>query len=181
MRQIITYSKVLSNKNFILWFLINNFPEGVYDIYDNSIAEIIEDNCVIEKKWIDDLTGYYDGIFDVNDGYIDNPKTINLHLSTGDNYFIEFHPGDTLYYINDKLIGCTGPDYSIKKITLKDFFKYTDTMKSVERLLLLPMIKVCLEEKKIMFDVIRSILQNVDLQNCNINDICVCIFENCLE
>ncbi|MGM9977379.1 MAG: hypothetical protein ACI33J_01130 [Clostridium sp.] len=42
MRNFIEYSKLLCNNNFVLWFLRNNFPEGINVVNDFSISEIID-------------------------------------------------------------------------------------------------------------------------------------------
>lgn len=181
MRQIVEYSKLLLNNNFVIWFLMTNFPEGIDSSKDYSLLEMIQENCVLDEVWINNLTGYYEGVFDEHDGYVDTPKTIKLKLSTGDDFFVEFHPGDTIYYINDDRIGCTGPDYEIRKISLLQFFKYTNNMGDEQKIFLLPMIKISCTEKEELNNVIKSILHTVDLQECNIDDVCTCILENCLE
>lgn len=181
MRQMIDYLELLHNKCFAAWFLMNNFPEGIDICNDCSIAEIIEENCIIDKTWVDDLTGYYEGVFDENDGYIENPKTINLRLSTGVLLFIEFHPGDTLYYIDRNMIGCTGPDYSIRKILFSQFVEYTKEMNEEEKIFLLPMLRVCNNEKELALNLIETILSNYELQKCKLDKLCECILENCIE
>lgn len=171
MRQIIEYSKVILNTNFVLWFLMTNFPEGINDATDCSIAEIIEENCELDKVWIDNLTGYYDGVLDESDGYIKEPKTIMLSLTTYDCFFVEFHPGDTLYFLNDQMLGCTGPEYSIRKITFESYLEYIKDMVGLERLLLLPMVKVHQKDKKTLFNIVGAILHGTDLKGCILFDI----------
>ena len=88
-----------------------NFPSGVTS-NDDALIEIMSEKYedLIDHSFIDDLTGYYDGVFDESDGYIDNPNTIKMILSTGNELFIEFHPGDTIYYFGQEELGCTGPE-----------------------------------------------------------------------
>ena len=181
MKQIIEYSELLWNSNFVSWFLMTNFPEGIDNANDYSLLEMIQENCILDKGWIDSLTGYYDGVFDEKDGYVDNPNAIKLKLATGDDFFVEFHPGDTIYYINDEEIGCTGPNYVIRKISLTRFCEYTSNMNDREKLFLLPMLKISFVEKDELINVINSILCKVNLQGCSIDDISICILENCLE
>ena len=68
------------------------------------------------------------GVFDENDGYVDTPKAVAIKLSNGDEFCVEFHPGDTIYYINDIQIGCTGSSYMIRNISLAQFYEYISNM-----------------------------------------------------
>ena len=61
------------------------------------MTELIQEKCILDKDWIDNLTSYYDGVFDENDGYVDTPKAVVIKLSNGDEFCVEFHPGDTIY------------------------------------------------------------------------------------
>lgn len=181
MRQIIGYVELLENSSFIPWFLMNNFPEGIDYSKEYSLSEIIQEKCILNKEWINDLTGYYDGVFDENDGYIDTPKAVVIELSNGDKFCVEFHPGDTIYYINNNQIGCTGPSYMIKSILLEQFIEYTRNMNDSEKIFLLPMVKITFEEKDKLSTIIKSILSKADLQGCSIEEVCECILENNLE
>lgn len=181
MKNNVNYMDLSSNSKFIMWFLSCNFPEAIDSETDYSLSEIIQENCVIDKKFIDDLTGYYEGVFEENDGYIDHPKCISFDLHTGERYCIEFHPGDTIYYINDMQIGCTGPDYSIKHILLSKFLQYTKDLSEIEKFYLLPMIKIIETEKKDALSLVKTIVNQFDLQGCNVDKVCECIVENCLE
>ena len=62
------------------------------------------------------------------DGYVDTPKAVAIKLSNGDEFCVEFHPGDTIYYINDIQIGCTGSSYMIRNISLAQFYEYISNM-----------------------------------------------------
>lgn len=181
MKQIIEYIELLSNSNFIPWFLMTNFPEGMNNSKECSLMELIQEECILDKEWIDKLTGYYDDVFDENDGYIDTPKAVVIKLANGEEFCVEFHPGDTIYYINDHQIGCTGPSYIIRNISLAQFFEYTSNLNDSEKILLLPMVKIDFEEKDEFASAINLILSTVDLQGCNIEDVCTCILENSLE
>ena len=118
-------------------------------------------------------------MLDENGGYVENPKTVKLSLSTHTFLYIEFHPGDTLYYIGTDMIGCTGPDYLIREMELSQFFEYTKEMGDKEKLFLLPMLKVRGEEKESATELIMSILSMYPLQKCDTDKICDCILENC--
>ena len=162
MRQIIGSSELLSNDNFLTWFFMMNFPEGTASSGDHSLFEMMQEDRTVDETWADDLTGYYEGVLDESDGYIEDPKAIMIRLSTGDHFYIEFHPGDTLYYINDNEIGCTGPSYEIRKLSLPQFYAYTRDLGELEKLLLLPMLRIADTEKEELTKVIQSILGNAD-------------------
>lgn len=181
LKQIIEYSELLSSNDFVRWFLMLNFPEGINKSKDCSLFEIIETSCKLDKVWINNLTGYYEGVFGESDGYIENPKAIMITLSTGDDFFVEFHPGDTIYYINEDEIGCTGPSYVIRKLSLSEFFEYTRNVKDIEKIFLLPMIKISFTEKEEFTNVLKLILGKINLQEYSMDDIYTCIVENCLE
>ena len=142
MKYIIKSEELLANKNFIPWFLLTSFPEGINNTKEISLIELIQEEYIIDKEWIDWLTGYYDKVFDENDGYVDEPKAIEFKLSNGDVFSIEFHPGDTIYYLNDKQIGCTGPSYKIRNISLSKFHEFTNNMDDKYKVFLLPMVKI---------------------------------------
>ena len=181
MRNYIDYNILLSNKSFLLWFVMCNFPAGVSPD-DDAMGDIMYENYedVIDKDYIDKLTGYYDGIFDESDGYLDSPKTIKLILSTKEELFVEFHAGDTVYYLGESKLGCTGPEYSIQKIALDSFFKLTKDLSNPEKLLLLPMVKIVNVEIESFSDIVRSILTDIKYIDEDFDNICSCIVDNCL-
>jgi len=108
------------------------------------------------------LTQYYDGVFDEYDGYVECPNAIRLDLN-GNTYEVEFHPGDTVYYLNGEQLGCTGPEYSIRKISLDQFKEFSKDISCKEKLFLLPMLKASVEEKEEVFQIIDEIMQNFEL------------------
>lgn len=181
MRQMIEISELLSNDNFLTWFLMMNFPEGIDPSRDCTLFEMMQEEYTVDETWADDLTGYCEGVLDESDGYIEDPKAIMLRLSTGDYFCMEFHPGDTLYYINDNEIGCTGPSYEIRKLSLPQFYAYTRDLGDLETLFLLPMLRITDTEKEELTKMIQSILGRADFTQYPINDVCTCIVENCLE
>lgn len=180
MRQVVEYEKLLSNGSFIPWFLMTNFPDGV-NCRDEALSELILEKFSPDRERIDSLTGYCPEVFDESDGYIDSPKAVEINLCGGDRLRVEFHPGDTIFYINDEQIGCTGPHYGIRRISLARFFEYTRGLKDSEKLLLLPMVRITFEEREKFCPVVKSVLSRAGIEGCDIEEISACILENCRE
>lgn len=57
------------------------------------------------------ITTYEHPFYVVGKGFVNAPKAVVIKLANGYEFCIEFHPGDTIYYINGNQIGCTGPSY----------------------------------------------------------------------
>ena len=142
MRKIIAFDTIKDGNNFWIWFFAALFPQSWDADTDQTISEAIMDNYEFDEKWANAFTGYYDGIFDESDGYIENPKTLQIELSDGKMLSIEVHPGDIYYFIEDKEIGCIGPHYKIKTISWQDFAIYTKSWTYQQKLLLMPMLGI---------------------------------------
>ena len=181
MRKLINYDMINNEKDFWLIFLMGGFPESLDNETDETLSEIISGLYGYNRQWADNFTGYYDGIFDECDGYIDDPTTLEMELSTGERLYIEFHPGDTIYFINDEEIGCTGPEYFIHKLDWRQYVSYTHSLSSDQKLLVLPMLAVKDGEKndlkQIIFDGLKAIgvIKESDYER-----ICGAIIANCL-
>lgn len=181
MRKMLEYSQLFENSDFCAWFLMMNFPEGIDHESDCALSEMISENRTFNPECFDLLTGYDEDTFDANDGYTDSPGTVMLALSGGEEFFVEFHPGDTVYYLGDKRIGCTGPDYVIRKIPFERFCEYTKDMDERQKLLMLPMVGVRESEKDGFVQMLRSVLSVFNLGACDVQTVCACIYENCCE
>ena len=102
-------------------FWINYFgccyPNGYDESNDISVSELMEELCIEEVgNWWEQFTGYYEGVLDESDGYLENPTTLEEELLPGKILKIEFHPGDILYFINGEQVGSTGPHYELQRI-----------------------------------------------------------------
>ena len=105
-------------------FWINYFgccyPNGYDESNDISVSELMEELYTEEVgNWWEQFTGYYEGVLEDSDGYLDNPTTLEEELLPDKILKIEFHPGDILYFINDEQIGSTGPHYELQTIPFK--------------------------------------------------------------
>jgi len=100
------------NQNFWWYFFSSNFRHAFIEDEGLFLAGILaqyEPDGVLE--WGHTFTQYYDGVIYESDGYLDNPTTLEAKISSDETWKIEFHPGDTIYFINDVEIGCTGPHW----------------------------------------------------------------------
>lgn len=159
-RKFVDFDAVKKQRQFWLYFLGTNFPNGYVEETDESLSEFIDYRYDIDMGWLNEFTGYYEGVLDSSDGYVENPTTLKIGLSTKNNLFIEFHPGDTVYFIDDDEIGCTGPEYFIHKINWEDFCAYTKELGSKEKLLLIPMLGI---EKGVQEQLKKTVCNGLEL------------------
>lgn len=183
MRKIIEFSEVQNKKDFWIYFLMSNFPESLDIESDETICDIISEKYNISSKWIDSFTGYYEGVFEEKDGYIDNPNTIKIQLDELNYWYIEMHPSDTIYFLNNIEIGCTGAEYFIRNIYWDDFKKYIHNLTNKEKILLLPMVIINKKQREELFEIIYITLNELQLgiEKEDLIRICYGIIENCLD
>jgi len=138
----------LYNQNFWGYFFKVNFPNAYIDDEDLSLDEILDPyEPVDELEWTNTFTQYYDGVFDETDGYLDTPTVLETKISSDKTLKIEFHPGDTLYYINEVEIGSTGPHWKLHVLSYsiaKSVLSQKDG--TILFLLLLPLVYVTVDE-----------------------------------
>ena len=108
-----------------LYFWVNYFGCSYPNAYDEeeevSASDIMQEMLTEEGgRWWAQFPGFYDGILEQNDGYLDEPATLEVMMAQDKYAKIEFHPGDTLYYINGEKIGSTGPHWEIRKIPYEE-------------------------------------------------------------
>lgn len=183
MRKIIEFSEVQNKKDFWIYFLMSNFPESLDIESDETICDIISEKYNISSKWIDSFTGYYEGVFEEKDGYIDNPNTIKIQLDELNYWYIEMHPSDTIYFLNNIEIGCTGAEYFIRNIYWDDLKKYIHNLTNKEKILLLPMVIINKKQREELFEIIYITLNELQLgiEKEDLIRICYGVIENCLD
>jgi len=161
--QILTLNDLdFSNKNFWRGFISTSFPTALSEKTDLSLTEMIEENGLADYKWWENFTGYYNGIFDKTDGYIDEPQTFIYNLTPTHSLKIEFHPGDTIYFINNKQIACTGPHYHIQIFSFTDLLEYIEDKKDNRLfLLLLPLTYVRKHDTEMAIKIIGNVLSEL--------------------
>lgn len=151
-----------SNKKFWTCFVATSFPTALDEETDMSLSELIEENKAADIDWWRNFTKYYDGVLEETDGYIDEPETLICDLTATQTLKIEFHPGDTVYYINDRQIACTGGEYNIQIFPLADLLKYIEE-KPDKRilLLLLPLTIISNQDIDHAMEIISNVLQEI--------------------
>ena len=179
MRKIIDISVFSSNKQLMQWFIMSNFPESYSSEKDISLMEYFQLNYDIDINIVHDFTGFYEGVFDINDGYIDVPKTVKIFLDNDNEFYVEFHPGDTLFFLNNEIIGSTGPHYQIRKIPFLSFLNYSKRLSNVEKLLLLPMVYFENEKENDFLSTIKPIIKLSIVKEEDVEIISLFIAQNC--
>ncbi len=159
------------NKKFWTGFIISSFPTALDEDADMELSELMEENEMvdIDIDWWSDFTKYYDGVLEETDGYLDDPETLICKLTDTQTLKIEFHPGDIVYYVNDKQIACTGGEYMIQIFPFADLLKYMESQKDNRLfLLLLPLVIISEKEVPCATEIISSALEEVfDKALCN--------------
>lgn len=161
--QILTLNDLdFSNKDFWRGFISTSFPTALNEKTDMSLTEFIKENGLADYKWWESFTGYYDGIFDETDGYVDDPQTFICNLTPTNSLKIEFHPGDTVYFMNDKEIACTGPHYHIQIFPFTDLLEYIEVKKDNRLfLLLLPLAYIRKHDTETAIKIIENVLSKL--------------------
>ena len=153
------YEIDFSNLNFWIRFIATSFPTALEEETDMSLTELITENGMCDTSWWDNFTKYYDGVLEESDGYVDEPETIICELVPAKILIREFLPGDTVYYINDKQIACTGGHYNIQVIPFK---KLLNSIKDKQIfLLLLPLAVIDSPDKDEATQIISNVLQGI--------------------
>lgn len=158
-----------SNKKFWTGYVATSFPTALDEEKDLSLSEIIEENKAADINWWGNFTKYYDGVLEETDGYIDEPETLTCKLTSTQTLKIEFHPGDTIYYINDRQIANTGGEYKIQIFPLADLLCYMERENDKRIfLLLLPLSVIKNQDMDNATEIISNILQEIfDKYLCN--------------
>lgn len=168
-RQVAIEEVGFTNKNFWSYYFHVNFPNGYSEKTDMTVGEMVEEIVPINIEWVNSFTQYYDGVLEECDGYLDNPTTLTASLNCGEILKIEFHPGDIIFFVDEREIGCTGPhhitrSYSYKKLEQFLYYPKGDLL----FLLLLPMAIVETDYLDIASQTIEYLLHNIFPANsCN--------------
>lgn len=91
-------TKIITNPTFWFCYLVSSFGQIGEPFEPESIEKVFNTG---EEGFLDwqSFTGYYEGIFEETDGQVENPNTISIEFQNQVNLLIEFHAGDTYYYL----------------------------------------------------------------------------------
>lgn len=165
------------NKKFWQGFIASSFPTSLDEEADMGLSELLEENETvdIDIDWWNDFTKYYEGVLEETDGYLDDPEMLVCKLTEEKTLKIEFHPGDIVYYVNDKQIACTGGEYKIQIFPFSDLMMYMENKKDNRLfLLLLPLVIIGKEEILSSTEIISTTLEEVfDKSLCDQSAKCI--------
>lgn len=150
----------IENTNFWLNYFCLSYPNSYNESTGFSVSDIIEENENVEISWWDTFTGYYNGILEESDGYLENPTTFIASIGTNEILKIEFHPGDIVYYINNKKIGSIGPHWELQGLPyykIKNLLLHKNGIQLF--FLLLPLAMVESKEREAVVKEIQGLLQ----------------------
>lgn len=150
--------ETIDNNSFWIYFLGTNFPQAFDENSDTDLNDFITDEYEYDEDFINEFTQYSEDVFYTNDGYVDNPNTIEITLKNHI-FKIEFHAGDTIYFLDNNEIGCTGPHFILRKISVQTFENLIDGIEDARiPLLILPMLALNNNEQDIIN--IRKIIKD---------------------
>ncbi len=151
-----------TNRQFWAWFLSVNYPDALLEETDQTMYELVEQVLPVDVRWTDAFTGYCDGVLEERDGYLDDPTTLTAALDGGDTLKIAFHPGDTIFFLNDTEIGCTGPHHRAGTVSCNRLRRLLPLENGAALFqLLLPMARVTPEEAGEIRPLLREHLERM--------------------
>lgn len=152
--------KDIMNQTFWINYIGTSYPNSYDESIDQSVSDLMYEMCTPDKlKWWDEFRGYYEGVLDDCDGYVDCPATLTVPLHTDRVLSIEFHPGDTLYFVNGEQVGSTGPHWELQVFAYSEVERLLSCENGEEIfLLLLPLAHIKDEEIEEAKRTIQSVL-----------------------
>lgn len=178
--KMIEFDEIKSNEFFWLYFLSTAFPLAINTKEDIDLSDFIYENYGCNpsaSEWIDSFVQYTDGIMEENDGYVDNPTSVVLWIENQE-YIVQYHPGDTLYLQNGRIIASTGSHYDIHKFDFQLFQSITERIDDFQKaILILPIISVKKSEEKVAKELIYKLILKLPIKSEHRNKIVDMIIE----
>lgn len=184
MNDILTLNDLCNeSEQFWSFFLSKSYPNGYFEEEDIELSEYIREKYNVSLEWVDEFTKYYDGVMDEKDGYVENPRKVIVDFANSNLLEVEFHPGDTIFYLNKESIGCTGPHFNLHKISWTEFKALLVDVDNKEWrfFMLLPMIYIKEDEIGEALMEITKYLTRLPFKSEDHKIIAKCIIENILN
>lgn len=184
MNNILTLNDLYNEREqFWILFFSTCYPNGYFQEEDIELSEYIREKYNLSLNWVDDFTKYYDGVFDEEDGYVKNPRRVTANLNNNKLLEIEFHPGDTIFYLDKESIGCTGPHFNLHKISWIELKKLLINTDNIEWkfFLLLPMAFIHENEIDESLKIITKYLTKLPFRVEDYKIISKCIIDNIVK
>jgi len=164
--KMVAFDEIRDNEYFWLYFLSTAFPLAMDVAEDINLNEFIDNNYDCEtdaSEWVDSFVQYTEEVMDDGDGYVDEPNAISVSVEN-EEYIIEYHPGDTLYFQNGKLIASTGPEYEVHVITFEHFRHLTEKIDDFfKAILILPLVYVEQSEEAAAKELVNKLIEELPI------------------
>lgn len=111
--------KALREPRFWAGFLCTSFGQMGDPIDGQEACRAFGVSEQAAQKWWRTFTGWYDGILDETDGWLENPSGVAAALTTRLNLEVETHPGGTDYFVSAvkparrQRVGDVGPHWRL--------------------------------------------------------------------
>ena len=159
--KIVSFDELRHNRYFWLYFLSVCFPLAMDEEENMPLSDYIceQYDCTGEAAvWVDRFVQFSEEIMQKNGGYADNPTAVQFPLGN-DIFTVQFHPGDTVFFMNNNQVCSTGGDYQVHRLNFAGLNYYAALPEvSGKAVLLLPMVYVTEEEKPAALVLIRRLL-----------------------
>jgi hypothetical protein len=161
--KIISFYEIRHNRYFWLYFLSVCFPLDMDENQEIPLCDYIYENfdCGGEADaWVNKFVQFSEEIMEKHDGYAENPTAVQFSIGDG-TFTVQFHPGDTVFYHNDKVVGSTGGHYRIHNLSFAGFQNFAARLSDSNlAILMLPLIYVTEQES----DAARAVIETLLIQ-----------------
>lgn len=171
------------SEKFWTFFLSKCYPNAYFEQEDIELSDYIREKYIVSLSGADDFTKYYEGVLDEEDGYVENPRKVIVDFANNNLLEIEFHPGDTIFYLNKENIGSTGPHFNLHKIAWSEIKLLLEGVDNKEWkfFMILPIIYIKENEADEALIEITKYLTKLPFKLEDYKIIAKCIIENILS
>lgn len=163
--KLVEFEQVAGNPYFWLYYLSVCFPLAFDEEEEMTLADFIYENYDCDGEaaaWVDAFVQFSEEIMQAHDGHAEDPTTVVVKAAA-EEYAVQFHPGDTIFFRNGQEIGSTGPNYDVQKLSFSAFVRLYQAI-GFASALVLPMVCVKEAESEQAAVLIRSLLSRMQLE-----------------